>query len=266
MNPEDINMIQGVIESEIRKQKSHLPPVSIEYLYDWRTNTSKRNIKVNHSSIHGDFVIDKRTLVRYLGEEETVVVPNGILKIGQWCFADCSHVKQVILPKKLAVIDEHAFECSGIETIIMPDTVNRIGNSAFCSCKQLKKVILPKGLLLIEACVFRSSGIEEIILPETLTKIWSGAFAGMKELRKITLPDSLQIIEDGAFKSCSSLKKLELPAHLVSLGSNTRYGVGYFSCCSGLEEIVLPPGLDIIDCRTFVRCTSKRNSDTGFHS
>ena len=59
-------------------------------------------------------------------------------------------------------------------------------------------------------------------------------------------------IEFGAFASCSSLKNVEIPGTVESVGEWA------FSHCSGLEELRLGKGIKTIEEDAFADCSSLR--------
>lgn len=48
-----------------------------------------------------NFQIVKDVLLKYTGDEERVVVPEGVTRIGDRAFFDCKNLKEVVLPGSL---------------------------------------------------------------------------------------------------------------------------------------------------------------------
>ena len=67
-----------------------------------------------------DFVLEKDN---FHDQTETVVVPEGVLKINRNAFSYCEHVKQVIIPDTVREIGNGAFHDSGITSIVIPDSI-----------------------------------------------------------------------------------------------------------------------------------------------
>ena len=76
-----------------------------------------------------DFVIKKGVLHNYTGEEENVVVPDGVTNISKFAFY---------------------YRKSLITSIAIPDSVTTICEDAFYDCKRLKTVVLPKNVTSFE--------------------------------------------------------------------------------------------------------------------
>ena len=56
-----------------------------------------------------DFKIERKALVAYNGEAESVTVPDGVKAIGEGCFRDKSFVKEIKLPAGVEEIGAYAF-------------------------------------------------------------------------------------------------------------------------------------------------------------
>lgn len=116
-------------------------------------------------SARGLFVLDKDgdELIKYLGSEteisipdgiksiaseafsgedvEKAVVPDGVTELGERAFADCVSLTSLSLPDSLVTIGKSAFEnCSALAEIRLPAGVKRIGDRAFADCKSLATV------------------------------------------------------------------------------------------------------------------------------
>lgn len=136
-----------------------------------------------------DFDIRGAVLVKYKGKSKSAVLPNGIVEIAKYAFAE-----------------------SAVETVILPDSVKTIGFRAFSRCAKLKTVVLPKNLKLIDGSTFEGcQSLTEIVLPEGLTTIGQFAFSGCSSLSSLTVGQSLQVIDRGAFQGCTRLSSVTLP-------------------------------------------------------
>jgi hypothetical protein len=80
-------------------------------------------------------------------------------------------------------------------------------------------------------------------------RVPANAFRDDMSMRSIELPAGLTSIGDHAFYGCSSLTSIELPAGLTSLGDDV------FNGCSSLRSIALPAGLTSIGRGAFQDCS-----------
>ena len=194
-----------------------------------------------------DFVIAGKTLAKYLGKSEIIVIPDNIEIIGSYAFHfrdelyfahGMENIKEIVLPDTLKIIPEHAFaNLDNLEKINIPEAVTIIGDGAFVDCKSLKKINLPDSILEIERSSFYSSGIENIILLQNIKNINLYTFRGCYNLVSVSLPDGLEHIEEGAFMDCKNLEKINIPETVVSIDHNA------FAGCEKLTVDILPPAL-----------------------
>lgn len=77
------------------------------------------------------------------------VIPEGITKIRDFAFEDCTNLESIIIPESVTKIGYWSFAyCTSLKKIIIPESVAEIGAGAFDGCKSLKKVSLPKKVKL----------------------------------------------------------------------------------------------------------------------
>lgn len=63
---------------------------------------------------------------------------SGVKKIPQSAFAYCQNLQEIILPKKLCIIENFAFDmCLGLREIILPETVESVEKNVFNQCRNL---------------------------------------------------------------------------------------------------------------------------------
>ena len=88
-----------------------------------------------------DFEIEDGVFKKYLGNAETVVIPEGVTSIGKGAFARCESLKSIHIPNGVASIEMFAFyHCSALTSVHIPDGVTSIGYEAFSVCKALPAI------------------------------------------------------------------------------------------------------------------------------
>jgi len=173
------------------------------------------------------FEVSGTTLVKYVGTESIVEVPNYITTIGASAFSGRSDITQITLPDTLKRIGDSAFAgCSGLAEITIPNSVTTIGNSAFFGCSRL----------------------DEITIPNSVTTIGEGAFSSCTMLRSVSLPDSVTSIGSSAFTYCGKLTTITIPSSVKNIPSHMFYG------CYDLYNINLPDAIEKIDFYAFYDC------------
>lgn len=179
----------------------------------------------------------------------SVVIPEGVTRIGRQAFAYCEEISEVSAPASVVSIGADAFlqtewlnsQPDGLVIVgstlytykgTMPEdtqiTISNdilgIGSYAFSDRTTLTSIQLSDRLVNIDSNAFYScSGITEINLPTTLLTIGSSAFERCTELTSIELPEGITTVEYGTFQYCSNLSIVTLPRSLQSIKSNAFY-------------------------------------------
>lgn len=83
---------------------------------------------------------DGTVLLKYVGKDDNVCIPQGITKIEKNAFAS-STLKNVVFPEGLEKIGENAFaNCKKLTKVTIPKSADIIDQDAFSKCKNLKKI------------------------------------------------------------------------------------------------------------------------------
>ena len=136
-----------------------------------------------------DFVAEDGWLIKYLGIDSTVVIPDNVEVIGRECFAGKNSVSSVIIPNGVKQIELFAFkECKKLEEVSFPDTLKEIGDFAFSECVELKKVVLLDNIEYIGEYAFSCcSSLAEVHLPRNIENIGDCAFQQIIKKAELTI-------------------------------------------------------------------------------
>ena len=180
-------------------------------------NVSREN--KNYCSVDGGLYDKQKTTIFHPGKIQNGAfrVPDGVNRIGDSAFFDCTSLTNVIIPKSVTSIGSLAFlGCIRLTNVTIPDGVTSIGDAAFagsstsinvsrenknyCSVdgglyNKQKTTILHPGK--IQNGTFR--------IPDGVTSIGDYAFDGYRSLTNVTIPDSVTNICYGAFLDCIKL-------------------------------------------------------------
>lgn len=222
----------------------------------------------------GNFRISGSILLKYLGQEPQVAVPEGITVIGEEAFAGNEAVDRVLLPRSLREIGAGAFrDCVLLQRAEFPDGLKRIGAGAFENCVKLLRIKLPESLLEVDVKTFkRCHSLKEITFGQGIRQIGEQAFYGCTAIREVEFPENLQVLGEMAFYRCEALKAVTLlpeTAYVGNLafaqsgvrkvrisGSGQGYGTGVFADCTGLRQLYLEDGVCHIGDRLAYGCTA----------
>ena len=93
------------------------------------------------------------------------------------------------------------------------------------------------------------SSVTKIVIEEGITRIGTQSFVNMLNITTVELPSTLETIDSKAFYDCESLKYINLPEGLTTIGA---FCFGY----CGLEEVTIPTTVSSIQRETFYYCSN----------
>lgn len=93
--------------------------------------TLPKNLPIRTMHV-GNFTISDGLLLKYLGSDPTVVVPNSIQVIGAYAFNHNNSITDVYICDGVVSIGKSAFgNCRNLRSVTIPDSVTHIGELAF---------------------------------------------------------------------------------------------------------------------------------------
>jgi hypothetical protein len=197
---------------------------------------------------------DKSELVAYpLSRKGTYSIPNTVITIDAYAFCD-GDLTGVIIPEGVITIGNGAFYlCHDLTEIVIPDTVTYIGDLAFSNCGaaslSLGKKVTSIGTQAFMGCY----GLTSVIIPESVTSLGVCAFAGCDNLASITINANIKWIMYGTFESCSSLTSVTIPESVTNIATCA------FRDCSSLASVTLGSSISYIEDNAFNECNNLTN-------
>lgn len=202
---------------------------------------------------------------------ESAIIPTGITKIGEQCFAGCVNLLSVELPEGLQQITYKLFyDCPQIKKVNMPASVSSIGSYAFYNCEELTSIIIPDEVNLIDDYTFFGcTNLSTIKIPGSVTSIGNHVFDGCQNLLsagpmgggynyEFGWTDS---IPDRAFKNCTNMTKIVVPEGVNSIGSEAFYNL------FKMVNVTLPGTIKKIGTQAFEECSNLQTIYfNGYHS
>lgn len=193
----------------------------------------------------------------FMYQIQSVVIPEGVKKLGWYAFNTCENLKEATLPESLEYIDSWAFErCKSLETIHIPANVTTVMGGAFAQNDSMTSIICDEnnnnyvsvnGVLFtkdMKALIAYPGGIDgEYTVPASVSRIGDAAFYGARGLTAVNILGTLNFIGFEGFAECELLTD-------VSINDGVDY-IGYmaFRNCKGIMTLTVPQSVtNIGDC------------------
>ncbi|MBQ3946811.1 MAG: leucine-rich repeat protein [Alphaproteobacteria bacterium] len=247
--------------------------------------TFDRDTVIDIPDYDGDFLALGDVLLRYLGNNKDVIIPNGIKKIAAGAFDNksCTTIKcpdslttipsscfyystltSITLPKHMESIGSYAFAGTKLTDIVLPETVNKLGLGILKDCEKLKSVSWPTNISKIPAYTFlRCSHLRSFDIPDNVTQIGAKAFAwsGLKSLKigpnvsvlkaksiGCDCPDLEEVIIESSTLTGKEWSGFENCPNLkrVTLSDSLQH-MPHFSKCKQIQSVNIPTNLKAFD-------------------
>ena len=182
-----------------------------------------------------------------------VTLPSGIWSIGTGIFSGCTGLTSVTIPSSVEKIGDEAFSgCTSLTSVTIPSSVEEIGDEAFQGCSSLTSVTIPSsvewiGTRAFSDCPNLTEGL--VVDPENVFYIsWNGLL-----IEEYDYDSGDGEVDSGLNNFYTTLVRgvngvVEIPFGV------TKIGVGAFSGCSGLTDVMIPSSVELIDERAFEGC------------
>jgi len=142
-----------------------------------------------------DFQIENGKLIKYLGNDEKVLIPNNVTSIGDLAFLNNSFIKTLIISENVRKISEYSFSnCYNLEKIEVSKD-----NLIYDSRNNSNAIIETRTDRLIKGC-------SKSIIPSSVKEIGPYAFAGSLKMLSVIIPKGIIKIGYEAFSSCINIK------------------------------------------------------------
>ncbi len=165
------------------------------------------------------YTVGNGVLLKYTGKQHSVTVPADIKCISS-AFESNAILEEVILPEGLIYIGDYSFSsCTQLKSVNIPSTVTEIGTWAFAKCIMLNEINMPDTITKLgDMCFLYCSSLTKVTLSASLKELPVGAFQACSTIENIIIPEGITTLADQVFFRCSKLKNVTVPASVESLG------------------------------------------------
>jgi len=137
---------------------------------------------------------------------QKVKLSNGITALGNWLFAACRNLENIVLPRNLERIGDLTFNRTAITSIEFPASLTTIGTGAF-TASRLEKVYIPDTVKNFGRYAFFHCELLKSVNIQC-EKTGSVAFSGCISLTEVTIGVSCKYIADSSFVYCDNLREI----------------------------------------------------------
>ncbi|MBQ8497196.1 MAG: leucine-rich repeat protein [Clostridia bacterium] len=244
--------------SLIHEKNRRFPPKKLEKIAQIEIEKEMGLREKTMSDWRKIFQILKRNdcyeITEYKKNDPAVVIPgrlNGLpVKIGSGVFRYHTELRTVIADDGIIAIGNDAFfHCTSLKEIVIPDTVKTIGNMAFMECRELEKAILPKDVSVGNSAFSDCRKLGTVIAHSFGSEFGKYVFVNTPlpydENGFCTIGGVL--LHYSSRKDKARTRVLCIPEGIVRIASEAlRYNIG-------IEEILLPATLQVIDAYAFAQ-------------
>ena len=120
-------------------------------------------------------------------EVKDLVIPEGVKRIGDYTFYNCSSLRSVSLPGSVTSIGNYAFfNCTDMGNPTIPESVTVIGNYAFGRC-HFSTVNIGNNVKEIGNYAFYNTYLTSVDIPNSVVSIGASAFELCDRLTSVTV-------------------------------------------------------------------------------
>jgi len=212
----------------------------------------------------------------YMSKLAEIELPKGLKEIPDNCFFQDMALEKVTIPNGVGRIGRFAFGGSGIKSLDIPDSVTELGVGFIRYCTSLTGLTVAgktggtnykvvNGIILmtadgkeIVASAMLPKDSAKLEIPEGTEKIrdfafyatFNNALSDGNHITDLVLPEGLKYIGDFAFCLCDTLKEINLPDSLETIGESA-FGALISSSDEEIENVNIGKNLKKLGVRCF---------------
>ena len=185
----------------------------------------------------------------YRDKIKSVIIEEGISRIGNVVFWHCSNLASVTIPSTVVGSGDGSFmACEKLDDVYISDleswcnitfeniTSNplRYAKHLLVNSTEVVDLLIPSAVTTVKNYAFvEFCGLKTVTFHSNVASIGVSSFDGCTGLLSVVFPESINSIGEYAFRGCSNLERIELPDKSIT--------IGYFAFNScALKSIFIP--------------------------
>lgn len=189
---------------------------------------------------------------------EDIILPESLTSLGNCCFQNCQILEKVDIPANITTIPSYCFsQCVNLERLNIKGTITTLRQYCFEECTNLTNEFVEEiiqNVKTYENGIFRHChNLKELTLPH----ITGYMFQECDNLQKVTITNNLTVnVGAQAFAKCPKLETIIFTEDSLytSINHVDKYGIGVFQNCVSLKNVQLPRTLITLGSRAFQGC------------
>ncbi len=170
--------------------------------------------------ISDDFIIKAGVAIKYTGNKNIIIVPDGVNELAPCLFWDNQVIEEVILPDTLINISGDTFyNSTNLRKINIPKNVKFMGNNPFAGCPNIKVNNESPYFNLVDGVLYNKDFTRLIYYPIS------------KKEDKYEIKEGCRILGKHSFYLCDNLKEVVIPSSIIKLENNP------FSGCTKINIV-----------------------------
>ncbi len=185
---------------------------------------------------------DMTTLIRYAQNKGSFTIPDTVITIKSYAFANNTNISQITLSANLEIIENFAFPGTKITQLYLGEKVNYLSASAFGNVdvtisKDNPNFKTEDGTIILskdgKKLVAVTKNLTTYEIPSSVENIGPNAFYSRNNLKEINLPANIKDIQSNAFDYSTNLQKVTIQSNIENIATNA------FTRCNSLKEIII---------------------------
>ena len=183
----------------------------------------------------GDNLFENNTFIKYISVSsntnnvgnstfkntklEKIVFKSNVINVGNYAFYEAKDLKKV--DGVINSLGEYAFaNCHSLDNVVLSDNLKRIENYAFANDQFLESINIPSTLTYIGEYAFSKTRVSSVVIPSGVLSINEGAFNECYNLSNLVISDGVKTIGAHAFQD-TVLYSLKIPKSVEMIASTS---------------------------------------------
>lgn len=127
--------------------------------------------------------IYREVLQKYSGDDEELIIPDGVTMINPAVFQRCANLKRVMIPDSVMVFEDDPYgcntfrDCVNLTHVTIGKGLKSIGDYSFANCTSLKEIVFRGNVTVITKTAFESCPKFKVVIAQELIRSDSGLSA-----------------------------------------------------------------------------------------